>query len=264
MGPPPIDIPPDARIATRNFIESVRSDFISRKVGSNLNVVQQAGIRFLQSHPNLTLIKTDKNLGPGIIERHRYVEMAFQDHLNDQVTYRSLTQAQAIHRIAAVEKILSNFKHTYLHGESNKNDWKYMDMFHKSFKEDWATNGVPTFARFYILAKVHKTPLSTQPIVLVLASITEAIGRWVDNKLQTLFNKHRNLFPYYLKSSRELVQDIAKLELPANSRFFSCDAVSMYTNIDTSHALTVIDTFLKKLPARDVHPGLMKALEIVM
>jgi len=60
------------------------------------------------------------------------------------------------------------------------------------------------------------------------------------------------------------VEDIITLELPASARLFTCDAVSMYTNINTRHAFEVIEQFLATLPQEHIHPGLLSGLKIVM
>jgi hypothetical protein len=49
------------------------------------------------------------------------------------------------------------------------------------------------------------------------------------------------LCPAYLKDSWQLLGDLSKLDkLPPNARLFSVDAVSMYVNIDTNHAVTTL------------------------
>ena len=132
------------------------------------------------------------------------------------------------------------------------------------FQGKWDKDDSPTFAQFYLLAKVHKVPLKTRPIVSVSSCITEAIGKWVDVHLQNLFRHHRHCFPYFLKSSNELVAEIQNMQVPFNACLFTCDAISMYTNIDTHHAFEVIEAFISSLPQDDIHPGLLTGLKIVM
>jgi hypothetical protein len=63
------------------------------------------------------------------------------------------------------------------------------------------------------MAKVHKSPWTVRPIVSVSGSLTHGLGRWFDQQLKPI-------------------------------ECLTSDAVSMYTNIDTDHALAVIATFL--------------------
>jgi hypothetical protein len=122
---------------------------------------------------------------------------------------------------------------------------------------------VDPYPHFYLTFKIHKTPLKTRPIVSVSGSLLHALGRWLDNQLQPLVRT----LPSFIASSWELKNHLETLPaLPAHARFFTCDAVSMYTNIDTDHALAVIGDFLrnhdlaKGLPAESLIAG----LEIIM
>jgi hypothetical protein len=98
------------------------------------------------------------------------------------------------------------------------------------------------FAKFYITAKVHKTPWKTRPIVSVCGSLLDGLGRLVDKILQPYFKTT----PSAIKNSISLKDILMELPaLPTTARFFTCDAVSMYTNIDTNHAIPVITHFLQ-------------------
>ena len=121
------------------------------------------------------------------------------------------------------------------------------------------------FSYFYLLAKIHKTPWATRPIVSCSGSILHGLGRWVDDRLQIIC---RHL-PYALRSSTDLVTALAALgPLPATATMFTCDAVSMYTNIDTQHALNEIKTFLMTSPIPQQEGvdarALLAALHIIM
>ena len=188
--PPPSLIPIEARMATSFFFGQLKRNFVRRRSSDNLTIFQKAALRFLVTNPQLLIIKTDKNLGPAIIERHRYVQLAYAEHLSDHITYRRLTEDQAINRIRAVKRIITCFIQKFLNGRCNEHDKKYLVRSMGLFMEEWNKNQFPTFARFYMLAKVHKTPMKMRPIVSVSSCITDAIGRWVDKELQLLFNQH--------------------------------------------------------------------------
>ena len=48
----------------------------------------------LQKQWTFLIVPCNKNLGPAIIERHDYLKIAMQDHLNDTTTYKLLTSSE--------------------------------------------------------------------------------------------------------------------------------------------------------------------------
>lgn len=97
------------------------------------------------------------------------------------------------------------------------------------------------YGHFYLLAKVHKTPWATRPITSVSGSLLHGLGRWVEQQLQLVVKK----LPYTTTNSWSLAHRLCQLPtLPPNAQLFTADAVSMYPNIDTQHALSTIGTFL--------------------
>jgi hypothetical protein len=121
------------------------------------------------------------------------------------------------------------------------------------------------FPRFYLLFKIHKLPLKTHPIVSVSGSTLHALGRWANCQLQPLT---KTLVPSFIASLWELKSSLTALPLlPSSTRLFTCNAISMYTNINTNHTLEVIAAFLKSHPlARDLPAtkALISALELFM
>jgi hypothetical protein len=79
----------------------------------------------------------------------------------------------------------------------------------KYFKRHIGKNTEP-FGVFYLLIKVHKTPVASRGIISGFGSLLHALGTWVDAKLK-LF-AHR--LPVYFKSSYELKKMLANITLP--------------------------------------------------
>ena len=96
------------------------------------------------------------------------------------------------------------------------------------------------FGYFYLLYKLHKTPIKTRPVSSDCASLPHALGEWVDEMLQPLVKAQAT----YFKDSFCLKQWLNSLTLPPNSSLFTYDAISMYTNIDTEDCIASLSTFL--------------------
>jgi hypothetical protein len=121
------------------------------------------------------------------------------------------------------------------------------------------------FSHFYITAKVHKKPWKPRPIISYCSSHLHGLGKWLDQQLQPI----AKIMPSYISSSFDLADSMKKIKInPLRDKIFTADANSMYTNIDTNHALQVFTTFfLEHELCRDIRPTatmILEALEILM
>jgi hypothetical protein len=252
--PPSNTIPADFRGRVNQFLTAIKSKFKYKRVPSNLLLHQQRLLDNLASSEDFIVFPTDKNLGPAIIERSEYIKRALNDHLLDENTYCRLSPDEATTRIETIKQLIRDFIKKY-ERKITKPDLKFLER---------SLDVKDPFAHFYITAKIHKTPWMTRPIVSVSGSCTHGLGSWTDNQLKDLCRK----LPSYLKSSVELKEKLLTLSSHDLSRaqLFTADAVSMYTNIDTDHAMKTIANFLRNSPlCKDVSSGpIIAALEIVM
>ena len=209
---------------------------------SNLLPIQKAGLRFLKNRPDLLVWPTDKNLGPIVTTKQHYVELIIRDHLSDTKTYKKLhiTLAQMHIRynvIPQLKKFVNQHLSTTPQHPNNPTRPTKNGLFvlHGTTKLD------SPFAHFYATAKVHKKPMKTRPIVSVNGSLLEHLGKYLDVQLQKIIK----ILPWIIRSTTFFLQDIRQHNFPPTVRLFTADAISMYTNIDTNHALQVISSFLR-------------------
>jgi hypothetical protein len=238
----------------KDFRRRITKLFKPTRCPANLIPHQAHLLDSLQSSQKLLVVRTDKNLGPAVVDRTTYVHHAYNDHLSNADTYQSLTPHEANTGINELTDLLSCFISHHsdeLGAEARK------------FLKNSMVEVTDPYPHFYLTFKIHKTPLKTRPIVSVSGSLLHALGRWLDTQLQPLVRK----LPSFIASSWELKNHLEKLPpLPAHARLFTCDAVSMYTSIDTDHALEVIADFLRNhqlaegLPAEAIIAG----LELIM
>ena len=84
------------------------------------------------------------------------------------------------------------------------------------------------FGYFYLLYKLHKTPVKTRPVCSDCASLTHALGKWVNKMLQPMVVAQDT----HIRDSFALKKELQELRVPPNASILSFDAVSMYTKID--------------------------------
>jgi hypothetical protein len=237
-----------------NFTKRVQLNYIKRKTGSNLLPFQRKILAELRTSKKFLVIQADKNLGPAIIERDVYIRRALHEHLQDRNTYQQLSKLEAYAAIQRIHNLLESFM-ARKSKQLDSADVKYLS---RTFVVE------DPFPKFYLTAKVHKNPWKTRPIVSVQGSLLHGLGRWVDKVLQP-FARATTAFT---NSSLTLKDEILALgPLPKTALLITTDAVSMYTNIETKHALTVIKTFVHNHPqhaSTSERYAVVEALELLM
>lgn len=226
--------------------------FRKRKVPSNLTPIQRRLLASLWCNPDLLVVNSDKNLGPVLIERDTYVRRCLEDHLLKD-TYKQLLPADASAFISATRSLLKRFMEKYTF---SKLDRQYLLRYYDSVKDP--------YAYFYALAKIHKSPWKTRPIVSVSGSLLYGLGKWIDQQLQPIIRK----LPTYLSSSFSLKTDLDKMAGTSfsNMSLFTGDIVAMYPSINLEDAFERIQHFLihhDLCTGVDANP-IVEALELIM
>jgi hypothetical protein len=232
--PDSASVPIEFRARVSYFLKQTRAHFQKRRAQPNLTPLQNKLLQDLRDSKDFIVVPSDKNLGPCILERQEYIEKVLE-HLSDTITYRQLSSEEAQQAIKRTDAMIENFisDHSRALGPS---DEKFLTR---------SLEVTDPFAHFYIMAKVHKIPWTVRPIVSCSGSISHGLGRWLDQQLKPIVRK----LPSYISSSFDLKQKLQRLKFtPSRVSMFTCDAVSMYTNIDTEHALEKIAVFLRTSP----------------
>ncbi len=92
------------------------------------------------------------------------------------------------------------------------------------------------------MSKLHKSPLSTQPVCSDHGSLPHGLGQWVHQLLHPIVKDQDTCF----KTSFELIKLLDPL-CTQNNRLFTYNAVSMYTKIGTKECINRLGDFLKLL-----------------
>jgi hypothetical protein len=199
---------------------------------SNLSRLQKNCLKKIMSDRCFIVCLSDKNLGPVLMERNTYLERCLTDHLLCTDTYIQLTENDATN---LVQRTRSNLLQLRL---KHRNDLTEAE--NTFFRRN--ANLKHRLPQFYITIKIHKNPYKTRPIVSCVGSFLHAFSKWVDSHLQKLlpFN------PTYVRDTQHLINDLKHLQnLPCNAKLFTCDAESMYTNINHLHGIETIKKWLE-------------------
>ena len=251
---PPLHlIPQEVDTRLDSFFKGVKNAFRKKKCTSNLLPFQERLLRDLRRDESIIIANSDKGLGPCAVNKDRYIDDALK-HLDDPTSYKLLTTAEAT---LAAEEIANAIRQWIIQYRS-----KIGDMAVKYIRQKMTDNKDP-FGFFYLLYKLHKTPISTRPVCSDCGSLLHPLGKWVMLMLQPIAKKQKSYFQdtfALLKLMKELPP------LPPNASFFTCDAVSMYTNIPTDIALELIADYLRQNENNYKHyhaETLIAAMELV-
>jgi len=250
---PPLNI--DTRV--QRFTQHLEHLFCQRKTTPNLTRLQFKLLKQIKQNANVTILSADKGLGPVGVDTKQYIEWALK-HLLDTTTYTILPENQATADSNTLYNVI--FQWTIKHRQSLGDDTT------RYIREHVEKARTDPFGYFYLLAKLHKTPISTRPVCSDCASLPHSVGKWVDRQLQPIVQDQAT----YFKDSFELKYLLDTLDdLPPTACLFTYDAVSMYTNIDTEECLERLEHFLKAPTTIEKYPhlypdALIEALHIVM
>ena len=226
---PPLEI--DSRLC--NFDKAIQELFVKKKTKSNVTKFQRRLIDEFRADDTHIIAGSDKGLGPCRVETHVYQKDGLK-HLTNTETYEIISEEQGKEDIAKLRHDI--FKWTVRHRKVlSKSEVNYLRKWLEDTVED-------PYGYFYLLYKLHKSPISTRPVCSDCASLPHALGQWVDEMLQPIVKAQAT----YIQDSFTFKAELDKLTLPPNASIFTYDAVSMYTNIDTEECIASISEFLKR------------------
>lgn len=190
-------------------------------------------LRIKKQHPELVFVPADKNLGLSIIHITQYDSLINQ-HLKNEENYLLCCDDN----IAMTRSLLQQCTMAFI-SFRNDNFWYTYEKRILFCDHDFK------FPKFHILPKLHKKgTLQGRPISGQVNWITTPISRILDIRLQN----HLHLFPYILKNSQTLVNE---LDLYNRDQtfidsddivFITADIVSLYPNINLDKLYAIINT----------------------
>ena len=268
----PPNMPTSVEIRIERFFNEISQLFGRAKKASKLNLRrhEQQLLQDIRADDSLVIALCDKGLGPCAVRLSQYSKDGLI-HLEDSSTYTILSKEDAWKDIRQlnfdINTWLRNYE-PYKRGEKRdsrpgagalaKTAAAYIKQ-----KTREAMSSDP-FAYFYLLYKVHKTPIKTRPVSSQCGSVSYAIGQYVDEMLQPIARAQQS----YFRDSFALKKLLNGLTLPPGTSLFSTDAVSMYTSIDSNACLIVLTDYLRRpevIAKFDYNPDcLIEAIGIIL
>jgi hypothetical protein len=189
-------LPPRAfGIQVNSFLTKVRGLFTKWRGKQNLTPHQQQLLSSIQENQSVIIAQADKNLGPVGIDVEDYIKLGLE-HLLNILTYKILTEAQAARDIQELQEEIYSW--TICHRCSLSDN---VVNFIRKHLNDAADNPL---GYFYLLIKLHRTPISGRPVCSNCGSLPHALGHWVDKTLQPIVQDQA----LYFKNSAELKSEM--------------------------------------------------------
>jgi hypothetical protein len=238
--PNPLYEPQPATKALESYLINVRTKLVEklRKFSwhyYNIPNCIKNTIRALKEDNTIIIKNCDKNLGICLIDRTFYEAEALRQ-LNDKSTYTQLTMRPLVTLIyAKLRKLLHD--HCLLYKNEEKN---ILSDLAKYLLQD-STKPLQ-LSRFYLLMKVHKTPVVGRPICSCIGCPTYFASKYLDTVLQPIARKALS----YIADSRSYAALLEEITFPSSCVFVTADIVSLYPSIETAKGIAALEFALNK------------------
>jgi len=253
--PPPATLQTEHQIS--NFENNIRKATLNNTLKHqkffNLTESQRKTLKELKKSTDIIILPSDKNLGPAILDRKSYITQILNKHILTP-SYQQLSPTEA--------KQQTEFTKTQLMDLYNH----HKNMLSKA-EVDYFRRSVTGFHRnpiFYSMLKVHKAPVSFQPVVNCINSFPLIFSTWLDFCMKQLLK----FIPSYVKDSKSLISELRTLDIPSGAKLFTADATAMYTNIDVDTGLmafrTLFNTYKDSIPQTFPTEFFLSTLDNVM
>ena len=184
--PKPWMLPRELTYRLSRFRRAITPLFRKQRGTPNLLPAQRHLLHDLRNHEDLIIVDCDKNLGPAVIERSKYI-FTVLDHLSDILTYQQMSSD-------AIQTYTKDTRQAIIEWQE-----KYNLYFSKAEKTYLNNNKTSRLPYFYMTIKAHKNPWSVRPITACRDTILSHVGTIVDRWLQQV----AETMPTYIKNSTE-------------------------------------------------------------
>ena len=235
--PNPLFIPQPAGSSLEYYIRELTSKVEQRlKDVPYRRIIQHpvitSSLSALKNDNSIIITNCDKNLGVFIIDRLDYEKEALRQ-LTDSTSYKQLIGLPSAENIyESLIELLSVHNMLFLPNSMKETPIsKYLLQLRlRPLKA----------ARFYLLMKIHKSPVVGRPIVSSIGTLTYHASKYLDSLLQPLAKKTA----LYVKNSFTFLADLRTKTFPSDSVILTADVESLYPSIPINDGLVQLREFL--------------------
>jgi Reverse transcriptase (RNA-dependent DNA polymerase) len=207
----------------------------------NFNPIHKRRLNTLLKSKEIMVITADKNLGYVIVDVPWYIDACLA-HLNNQDSYKDVTSQflgndQGKSSINAIVKNIESLT-TKFQEDLSPDELRFI-----CHQKEWS------LIRFYITAKVHKSPIKGRPICPSMTWMTFNLSQWISAELQPFVDASENI----LKDTTELINILESNEIhtlirnkPKTLWLITADVEALYPNINTESGLQQINLLLQE------------------
>ena len=211
------------RVARTKLDATLRAHPVNSMGKDNLSRRLRKALRELRNNQHLRIRNADKNLGITVMDASWEHSQALS-HLGDTRNYERVDEVP-------FRRLKDNFL-----------DFMYVNKRHFSKQElRWLRHfSTEKFApaKFYVIPKLHKKPISTRPIAASHSWITTPLSIWLDSQLQPILPR---VVDSFILNSFSLVYDLRELRVHDGALLVSLDVQSLYPSIPTHLGLRAVD-----------------------
>ena len=189
---------------------------------------------------DITIKPADKNMGLTVININHYHELVIKQ-LNDKC-YKQITP-DTIPSITTLSNTISDYSRKLYDKQSGFNYFNYDEFTYitRCLKDNKETKIINTF---YILPKIHKSPITGRPITNAKGNIFQPISKILSRKLQTLLDKEHTI----LRNSMQLIIDMEdyKSNITKDTDIVTFDIEALYPSIPLHILMISIQWYLHR------------------
>ncbi len=192
-----------------------------QNVKMNLTKDERRALEELTTRSDIVIKRADKG-GATVIVSSEWYEKEAERQLNDTTFYKKVDEDNT----ARHEDIIMN----------SLTDLVENKQLEKKLAEKLAPVNSRT-PEFYLLPKIHKTPVTGRPVISSTGCHTEKISAYVDEFLKPAAQE----LPSHIKDSYDFAEKIKHMgKLEATDIMLTMDVSSLYTNIDNEEGIEAI------------------------